>query len=74
MGGLPRELEREERLDLPVHDVMTSVVTVASSRRRSYLAQSVLKVVLQKSISPQTRQLILYLGNIWNKLTNLCGN
>ena len=39
-----------------------------------YLAESVDEVVWQKSISAHTRRRVLYVTNIKNKLTDLCGN
>jgi len=41
---------------------------------RFCLTEIVNKVVLQKKVSAQTRQLILIIANFMNKLTDLCGN
>ena len=41
---------------------------------RLCLSGSVHKVVLQKSMPAQIRQLFLYYYYIWDELTDLCGN
>ena len=39
-----------------------------------YLAESAYKVVLQKSVPAQIRQLLLYISNRKDTLTNFCGS
>jgi hypothetical protein len=42
--------------------------------RRSYLTQSVLQVVLQKTIPRQIRQLIVYISNIEEQVDGFVGD
>jgi hypothetical protein len=53
--------------------ILTGMGAEEHAHTHTYLAESVYSVVLQKSISTQIRQLVVYITNIKNKLTDLCG-